>query len=170
MFIFLCVAFAAGASRSCCSSSGLGQDSPQVDTSYVDPYRYVERDPRKYYVQEPSRNQEPNSRQNEDLLNRFLDTQNPKYFDPRKYPEQVRPDDPELLRDRDGTPPGGIRTDYIPDKEIRNLLYQIDSVLSEQCTANVDAQWAFETNINEATQLAAVSNNLNADLCCTELG
>ncbi|KAF6203797.1 hypothetical protein GE061_002132 [Apolygus lucorum] len=149
---------AASPSLGCCGSQGVPGDGPP-DSTYLDPYRYVERDPRKYAVPETPRPRDVNSRQNEDLLNRFVETQNPKYFDPSRYPERVRPEDRVLNQDRDGTPPE-VRTDFIPDKEIRNLLYQVDSLLSEQCTANVDAQWAFETNINEATQLQALEGQL----------
>lgn len=41
--------------------------------------------------------------------------------------------------------------------DIRRLLQGLDVQASQQCTANVAAQWNFETNINEATQLEAVS-------------
>lgn len=41
--------------------------------------------------------------------------------------------------------------------EIERILAQIDEAATEQCAANVHAQWDFETNVNEATQLRAVS-------------
>lgn len=37
------------------------------------------------------------------------------------------------------------------------LLTEIDKKHSEECTLNVAAQWNFETNVNEASQLDAVS-------------
>lgn len=37
------------------------------------------------------------------------------------------------------------------------LLQRADFMLSNQCTKNVAAQWQFETNVNAATQQAAVS-------------
>jgi hypothetical protein len=40
---------------------------------------------------------------------------------------------------------------------VRRFLQQIDAQSSEECSANVGAQWNFETDVNEATQLAAVS-------------
>lgn len=41
--------------------------------------------------------------------------------------------------------------------EIERVLAQIDAASTEQCAANVHAQWDFETNVNEVTQLKAVS-------------
>lgn len=41
--------------------------------------------------------------------------------------------------------------------DIRGLLQALDIQASQMCTSNVAAQWNFETNINQATQLDAVS-------------
>lgn len=41
--------------------------------------------------------------------------------------------------------------------DIRQLLQALDLQASQQCTNNVAAQWNFETNVNQATQLEAVS-------------
>lgn len=41
--------------------------------------------------------------------------------------------------------------------DIRGLLQALDIQASQQCTNNVAAQWNFETNVNQATQLEAVS-------------
>lgn len=41
--------------------------------------------------------------------------------------------------------------------DIRQLLQALDVQASQQCTNNVAAQWNFETNVNQATQLEAVS-------------
>lgn len=46
---------------------------------------------------------------------------------------------------------------YLPDTDLRRFLHQIDLAASQQCTNNVIAQWDFETNVNEATQVRAVS-------------
>jgi hypothetical protein len=45
----------------------------------------------------------------------------------------------------------------ISGQDLRSLLQRIDVMLSNQCTRNVAAQWDFETNVNPATQQAAVS-------------
>lgn len=45
----------------------------------------------------------------------------------------------------------------IENEKLKQLLYEIDKKSSEECTLNVAAQWNFETNVNEATQAAAVS-------------
>jgi peptidyl-dipeptidase A len=42
-------------------------------------------------------------------------------------------------------------------EKLRQLLIEIDKKNSEECSLNVAAQWNFETNVNEATQLDAVS-------------
>lgn len=41
--------------------------------------------------------------------------------------------------------------------DIRQLLQDLDLQASQQCTNNVAAQWNFETNVNQGTQLEAVS-------------
>ena len=43
-------------------------------------------------------------------------------------------------------------------EKLRNLLVETDQKGSLECTANVAAQWNFETNVNEFTQTEAVSN------------
>jgi len=45
----------------------------------------------------------------------------------------------------------------ITGRDLRPLLQRVDFMLSNQCTKNVEAQWQFETNVNAATQQAAVS-------------
>lgn len=42
-------------------------------------------------------------------------------------------------------------------ERLRQLLIEIDKKNSEECSLNVAAQWNFETNVNEGTQLDAVS-------------
>lgn len=42
-------------------------------------------------------------------------------------------------------------------RDIRGLLQALDVQASQQCTNNVAAQWNFETNVNQVTQLEAVS-------------
>lgn len=42
-------------------------------------------------------------------------------------------------------------------RDVRELLAALDLQGSQQCTKNVAAQWDFETNVNQATQLEAVS-------------
>lgn len=42
-------------------------------------------------------------------------------------------------------------------RDIRRLLQALDVQASQQCTNNVAAQWNFETNVNQVTQLEAVS-------------
>lgn len=44
-----------------------------------------------------------------------------------------------------------------PVGDVRGLLQALDIQASQQCTNNVAAQWNFETNVNQATQLEAVS-------------
>lgn len=41
--------------------------------------------------------------------------------------------------------------------DVRGLLQALETQASQQCTNNVAAQWNFETNVNQATQLEAVS-------------
>lgn len=85
--------------------------------------------------------------------NRPQGDQNPPNFSPRppnsgsgfNYPE-----------DRRRNEEGGF-VNRPPQGDIRALLQALDLQASQQCTNNVAAQWNFETNVNEATQLEAVS-------------
>jgi hypothetical protein len=45
----------------------------------------------------------------------------------------------------------------ISGQDLRSLLQRVDVMLSNECTKDVAAQWQFETNVNAATQQAAVS-------------
>lgn len=101
-------------------------------------------------------NQKPVSELNlDEALEVFLKTQDPKYF------QYYQGGDP-----RDGanpSRPGSLGPSGSPlsaDPQIASLLKQIDQVGSQQCTGNVLAQWNFETNVNEVTQLEAVSTHL----------
>lgn len=50
----------------------------------------------------------------------------------------------------------------LSNSNIRQLLQQLDVAGSQQCNLNVQAQWDFETNVNEATQIRAVSTTFIA--------
>ncbi|GLV45363.1 Ance-3 [Carabus blaptoides fortunei] len=54
-------------------------------------------------------------------------------------------------------PPNDQRTNNQFRGDIRHLLQQLDVQGSEQCTNNVAAQWNYETNINQLTQLGALN-------------
>lgn len=47
----------------------------------------------------------------------------------------------------------------LSNSNIRQLLQQLDVAGSQQCNLNVQAQWDFETNVNEGTQIRAVCSN-----------
>lgn len=49
------------------------------------------------------------------------------------------------------------RTERVFRGSIDQLLQNLDIQSSQQCTNNVGAQWNFETNVNQVTQLDAVS-------------
>lgn len=49
---------------------------------------------------------------------------------------------------------------------IEQLLQNLDVQSSQQCTNNVGAQWNFETNVNQVTQLDAVSIFDNFFIMC----
>jgi len=50
-----------------------------------------------------------------------------------------------------------------PEPDYRNILARLDFLGAERCSANVAAQWAYETNVNELTQLQAVSDGFLAE-------
>lgn len=52
------------------------------------------------------------------------------------------------------------RLHHVNLQQIRNFLVQADDQASKECTNNVAAQWNFETDVNDATQHAAVSTFL----------
>ena len=69
------------------------------------------------------------------------------------------PDDPNF-QDGAGNPINRRLGDHVATirgAELRALLQRVDVMLSHQCTKNVASQWEFETNVNPATQQAAVS-------------
>jgi hypothetical protein len=68
-------------------------------------------------------------------------------------PYEVQHPYPGVDTSRDGN--GGTRR--LDGQELRSLLQRVDVMLANQCTKNVAAQWQFETNVNLATQQAAVS-------------
>lgn len=45
------------------------------------------------------------------------------------------------------------------EAELQDILARLDFLGTERCSANVAAQWAYETDVNEYTQLQAVSTN-----------
>lgn len=49
------------------------------------------------------------------------------------------------------------RDDLRYNGDIRQLLQALDLQASQQCTSNVAAQWNFETNVNQVTQLEALN-------------
>jgi hypothetical protein len=48
----------------------------------------------------------------------------------------------------------------IETEKLRQLLAEIETKNSAECSLNVAAQWNFETNVNEVTQIEAVSRTL----------
>lgn len=48
----------------------------------------------------------------------------------------------------------------IETEKLRQLLTEIETKNSAECSLNVAAQWNFETNVNEVTQIEAVSSTL----------
>lgn len=49
------------------------------------------------------------------------------------------------------------RLQHVNLQQVRDFLAQADDQASKECTNNVAAQWNFETDVNDATQHAAVS-------------
>ena len=48
----------------------------------------------------------------------------------------------------------------IETEKLRQLFIEIETKNSAECSLNVAAQWNFETNVNEVTQIEAVSITL----------
>lgn len=67
-------------------------------------------------------------------------------------PSSSYPNDPNRLA---YTTPTSVS--YIPSNEILSLLTNLEVLGSQQCSANVYSQWEYETNVNDITQLGAVS-------------
>lgn len=66
------------------------------------------------------------------------------------YPDGGRADPPRQYFEND--PQYALRED-----EILKILSQVDVSASQQCNINVRAQWDFETNVNDVSQIRAVS-------------
>lgn len=79
--------------------------------------------------------------------------------DDRRYPDDDRFSTPRPvgggpLRGDGRFDPNGRR---VPEVDYSNLLASLDFIGTQRCSANVAAQWNYETNVNEVTQLQAVS-------------
>lgn len=48
------------------------------------------------------------------------------------------------------------RRNRLEDANLQRILDDVDKLASSECSANVGAQWNFETNVNEATQQESV--------------
>lgn len=57
---------------------------------------------------------------------------------------------------RDDVPDGPGRRLPANEVDYRNILARLDFLGAERCSANVAAQWQYETDVNEYTQLQAV--------------
>lgn len=75
-----------------------------------------------------------------------------RYDDRAQYDDRNRYDD----RDRNGDP-NRFNPNRPPSGDVRGLLQALDVQASQHCSNNVASQWYFETNVNEVTQLEAVS-------------
>ena len=69
-----------------------------------------------------------------------------------------RPDQPPLRDDRfdERLQDNGGGRRPAQEFDLRNLLASLDFVGTQRCSNNVAAQWNYETNVNELTQLQAV--------------
>lgn len=47
------------------------------------------------------------------------------------------------------------------ETELQNILARLDFLGTERCSANIAGQWAYETDVNEYTQLQAASTESN---------
>uniref|UniRef100_A0A1B6DUB7 Angiotensin-converting enzyme n=2 Tax=Clastoptera arizonana TaxID=38151 RepID=A0A1B6DUB7_9HEMI len=108
---------------------------------------------------------EVDDQQIRDMLDKFIQTQDPKYFNPNVYDVNRGQDGrfADANRGQDGRFTEESRR-TISNQQLKTLLKQIDDISSQQCTENVLAQWNFETNVNDATQVEA----LQAQLAYTE--
>lgn len=51
------------------------------------------------------------------------------------------------------------------EADLENILARLDFLGTERCSANVASQWAYETDVNEYTQLQAVNTDYFKILC-----
>lgn len=90
----------------------------------------------------------------------FDNTQrNPDEFEPRFQNPNVN-QDPNVNQNPNVNPNPNSNQNSNYNGNIRQLLQALDQQASQQCTNNVAAQWNFETNVNQETQLEAVSRKL----------
>lgn len=119
------------------------------------------------YAQFDYNNPNSDPRQNPRFENRF-EPGDDNRFDPGVGRDPSRFD---LGVDRDSNRFGsGVERDPsrfdtgVAGRDIRALLQALDLQGSQECTRNVDAQWNFETNVNQATQLEAVSDFIEQEV------
>lgn len=143
--------------------------NPQID-QYNNPYSSTPR--QGVYSSTPRYQQDYVRGLNPDVTNRGHSNQNvPDYnnrVDNRNYnqnPQFPDADQEDYYRNQNGfrDPQQGNQQDnqqfnqHRDTLALRKLLSQIDVQASGECANNVAAQWNFETDVNEVSQLAAVS-------------
>lgn len=57
----------------------------------------------------------------------------------------------------------------VETEKLRQLMVEIDTKNSAECTLNVAAQWNFEINVNEVSQVAAVSVRHLVTAVCADI-
>lgn len=127
-----------------------------------------------------NRNFDPNDPNNRGVGDRDFGSRNPgdREYDNRNF-DSRNPTGTYGDSDRDDLNQNGFRNTYQGGRgngyynrdstALRRFLAQIDAQATEECTNNVAAQWNFETDVNEITQISAVSliiifNHLNVKL------
>lgn len=134
---------------------------PQVTTNYPNQYNANPSYPSSTINYNYNQNNPSTERYNPN--SRYDPTSNQYYtatvrYDPqnRQYPNR----DGRTYQNNQGVyypPVNQEPVNFIPPQEIEALLSRLNQLGSEQCSLNVYAQWDYETNVNDATQLNAVS-------------
>lgn len=145
---------------------------PPYDNSEEEEYRRQQNDDRGRYNDFNNGQRYPASRDRVRFPgNDDANLRNP-YPPPQQYPQNVRdrygnPNYPQSYPPPDYNinndfPQNQYDLEYerrlrIETEKLRELLADVDRRYSKECTLNVAAQWSFETNVNEVSQLEAVS-------------
>lgn len=93
-----------------------------------------------------------NDRSNQERYNQ--DRYNADGYNQDRYNQDRYNQDNRFNQERFGPDRGQFST---RETDFRNILAKLDFTGTERCSANVGAQWNYETNVNEYTQIQAVS-------------
>lgn len=156
--IFFCLTIGVGEPKPQFTAQEQINSNPFFPANDRTPNQYNYQNSASYYNQQPKYQERYNyTTESNDQASRYDPTSNQYYYNSgsRNNFQNV-----SLRTNPNDSPNINSNERIVPREEIFSLLTVIDNIGSEQCSANVYAQWEYETNVNDITQLGAVSRSI----------